>query len=56
MPTVRCFSDVHTGTLWEWYEKHIRATYPKAVIAALQLYSDKTLLNFKGEQQPRWRG
>ena len=47
---LRCFDNVHTGTLWEWYQNKIRTKYADAVIAALQLYSDKTLLNFKGEQ------
>jgi hypothetical protein len=44
----RCFDEVHHCELWERLEELLRRKYPSAVLAALQLYSDKTLLNFKG--------
>ena len=45
----RVLSDVHTCDLWKWYEDRLRVHHPSAVIAALQFYSDKTLLNMKGK-------
>jgi hypothetical protein len=44
----RCFPQVHNAELWEKLETLYRSRCPTAVIAALQLYSDKTQLNFKG--------
>jgi len=45
----RCFEEVHQGQLWEWLQRKVRRRDPGGVLAALQLYSDKTLLNLKGE-------
>jgi len=45
----RCFEEVHQGQLWEWLQGKVRRRDPGGVLAALQLYSDKTLLNLKGE-------
>ncbi|GAX74319.1 hypothetical protein CEUSTIGMA_g1768.t1 [Chlamydomonas eustigma] len=51
----RCYDDVHNCELWEQIEKRVRRDHPNPVatgrppmLAALQLYSDKTLLNMKG--------
>lgn len=42
---LRWFQEVHNGELWEWYQNQVRKRYLRGVIAAMQLYSDKTLLN-----------
>jgi hypothetical protein len=39
---------VHEGDLWASFEELLRKEHPDAVIAALQLYSDKTQMNWKG--------
>lgn len=35
--------------LWRWHERRIRAYHPEGVVAALQLYSDKTQVTHKGK-------
>ena len=41
--------------MWEWYERRVRkdtgkSDKPEAVVAALQLYSDKTQVTHKGNR------
>ena len=54
----RVFNDVHGCDLWKWYvdrlcERFGDAAGKSAAVAALQLYSDKTLINMKGEHAYR---
>eukprot|EP00798_Chlamydomonas_sp_ICE-L_P001924 gene1924-biopygen14746 len=46
----RCYDDPHSADLWNWFQRRIRSNvgYERSVVVALQLYSDKTHLNFKG--------
>eukprot|EP00798_Chlamydomonas_sp_ICE-L_P025678 gene25678-biopygen20166 len=46
----RCYDDPHSADLWNWFQRRIRSNvgYERSVVASLQLYSDKTHLNFKG--------
>lgn len=39
---------VHEAGVWEEAQKEFRVKHPGAVVAALQLYSDKTQLTLKG--------
>lgn len=44
----RCFNEPHQCGRWEFLEAELRKEDPDGKIAALQAYSDKTLLNMKG--------
>lgn len=52
----RIFCEPHQGLLWQWYESRIRdttllrkgASDTNGVVGALQLYSDKTIVDNKG--------
>eukprot|EP00798_Chlamydomonas_sp_ICE-L_P002933 gene2933-biopygen14867 len=46
----RCYDDPHTAELWNYFQDRIRQQpgHQSSVVAALQLYSDKTHLNVKG--------
>jgi len=44
------YSQPDDGDRWLWFQDKLRAQHPgqSPVVAAVQLYSDKTLLNMKG--------
>lgn len=50
----RVFAEPHTADLWHNLQRRLECVFSmgqgQLVIAALQLYSDKTLLNMKGQQ------
>jgi hypothetical protein len=54
----RVYSEPHQGELWKWYEDRIRdttlvrkgASDKEGVVGALQLYSDKTMVDNKGDE------
>jgi hypothetical protein len=49
------YGEPHQGRLWEFYETRIRVHneggHKEGVVAALQLYSDKTQVTHKGEHK-----
>lgn len=46
--TCRVYDDPHHCDLWLYYQQLLHERHPGAVIAALQFYSDKTQVTFKG--------
>ena len=49
------YGEPHQGRLWEFYQNRIRlhneGGHKEGVVAALQLYSDKTQVTHKGEHK-----